>query len=77
LITASRKLSFERSSLDHIHAHVLRVHMLDALVVIVDGPQHVAAREGEMARIEEQRDRRVPHEASSSGSVSTTAAMWW
>ena len=56
------------------------MHMVDARVVIVDRAQHVAAGKGQVAGIEQQRNALRPNafmKASSSGSVSTTAAMWW
>ena len=61
------------------HADVLHMDMVDAVVVLVDGAQHVAAGKGQMAGIEQQRNAfaRMLMKASSSGSVSTTAAMWW
>ena len=65
LTTASRKLSLRAVELvDHIHAHVLGVNMRDALVVLVDDAQHIAAGKGHVARIEQQRDAfaRMLHE---------------
>ena len=65
LTTASRKLSLVRSSPSiTAHAHVLRVDVADALVMLVDHAQHVAAGEGHVASVEEQRQRgaRVRHQ---------------
>ena len=56
LTTASRKL-FARpvEPVDHATADVLRMDVADALVVLVDDAQHVAAGEGHVAGIEQER----------------------